>query len=466
MIRSTSASGWWWVAVVTILVGARADAEGWRAGAATRVITPREPLWMAGYASRDRPAEGTESDLFCKALLLEDARGKRACLVTLDLVAIDRELAGAVCRRLEAAHGLSRGEVSLAVSHTHCGPIVGKSLSVMTEVIPPEERDALAAWADTLETTIVEVVGEAIAAAGPVELRHGSGRATFAVNRRANPEAEVPARRAEGRLAGPVDHDVPVLAVSRTDGAPVAIVFGYACHATVLSFQQWCADYPGFAQEAIQSRHPGVVALFWAGCGADQNPLPRRTVELARGYGARLADAVEEVLAGPMEPVAARLETTFAEIPLRFASIPSDADLARDRNSADRFVAARARLLARRRAETGRPLDPEYPYPVGLWTLGDPSEGIDWLFLGGEVVVDYCLRFKGERRGTRTWVTAYANDVMAYVPSRRVLVEGGYEGGGAMVYYGQPSPWAEDVETRIADEVRRQGDAPEGTPTP
>lgn len=452
--RVSAARVWSALAGVLVVLAAGAAEAGWRAGAAARVITPTAPLWMAGYASRDRPAEGTESDLSCKALVLEDGEGRSACLVTLDLVAIDRGLAARVCRRLAAAHGFERGSVAIAVSHTHCGPIVGGSLSVMTEVIPVEQRGPLADWAAGLETTIVGVVAEAVAAVGPVELRHGSGRATFAVNRRANPEAEVPARRAESRLAGPVDHDVPVLSVSRADGTPVAIVFGYACHATVLSFQKWCADYPGFAQEALQARHPGAVALFWAGCGGDQNPLPRREVELARGYGRHLADAVEEVLAGPMEPVTPRLETSFTEIPLRFASLPSDADLERDAASADRFVSARARLLGRQRAETGRPLDAEAPYPIGLWRLG---EEIDWLFLGGEVVVDYALRLKGERRGTHTWVTAYANDVMAYVPSRRVLLEGGYEGGGAMVYYGLPAPWAEDVEERIVAGVRGLG---------
>jgi hypothetical protein len=45
---------------------------------------------------------------------------------------------------------------------------------------------------------------------------------------------------------------------------------------------------------------------------------------------------------------------------------------------------------------------------------------------------------------------------MAYIPSRRVLGEGGYEGGGAMVYYGLPSPWSDEVEKVIVDEVKRQ----------
>ena len=43
---------------------------------------------------------------------------------------------------------------------------------------------------------------------------------------------------------------------------------------------------------------------------------------------------------------------------------------------------------------------------------------------------------------------------MAYIPSKRVLKEGGYEGATAMVYYGQPSPWAEPVEEDIIEAVR------------
>jgi hypothetical protein len=85
--------------------------------------------------------------------------------------------------------------------------------------------------------------------------------------------------------------------------------------------------------------------------------------------------------------------------------------------------------------------------------LGD---GVEWFFLGGEVVVDYPLRLKGELSGAKTWVAGYTNDVMAYIPSRRVLLEGGYEGGGAMVFYGLPTVWSDQVETKIVTEVLRQ----------
>jgi hypothetical protein len=77
------------------------------------------------------------------------------------------------------------------------------------------------------------------------------------------------------------------------------------------------------------------------------------------------------------------------------------------------------------------------------------------VLLGGETVVDYSLRLKNELGADKTWVSGYCNDVMAYIPSRRVLEEGGYEGGGAMVYYGLPAPWGPQVEERIVKEVHR-----------
>ena len=231
------------------------------------------------------------------------------------------------------------------------------------------------------------------------------------------------------------------------------IVFGYACHATVLSFYQWSGDYPGYAQMALESRLPGVQAMFWAGCGGDQNPLPRRKVELARHYGERLALAVESVIATQeLRPLAASLESRAASIPLPYASVPELSELQETLDSKDRFEKARAQWLLSI-VETNGGLSETYPYPIVTWNLGDQ---IQWVFLGGEVVVDYALRIKKENRGTSTWVAGYTNDVMAYVPSRRVLREGGYEGAGAMVYYGLPGPWSETVEQRIMDEVTSQ----------
>src|SRR4029079_17908829 len=124
--------------------------------------------------------------------------------------------------------------------------------------------------------------------------------------------AEVPAMMAKGTpLAGPVDHAVPVMTVTRPDGKLEAIVFGYACHPTTLSFLTWCGDYPGFAQLELEKNHPGTTAMFVNTCGGDQNPLPRRKVELCEKYGHMLAVGVEEALKQPLQPVSSGIRTAF-----------------------------------------------------------------------------------------------------------------------------------------------------------
>ncbi|HVX12857.1 MAG TPA: neutral/alkaline non-lysosomal ceramidase N-terminal domain-containing protein [Pirellulales bacterium] len=443
------------IATFALLVAVHtAAADGWRAGTARTKITPERSMWMSGYGARDRPAEGTSLDLWAKVLVLEDARGKRVVLVTLDLVGIARDSSVRICGALREKYGLDRAQVMLAVSHTHCGPVVGRNLSAMY-FLDQQQLQWVDEYAEQLEQTVVKLVGEAIDHLAPCALAWGSGQATFAVNRRNNKEADVPQRRQAGGLVGPVDYDVPVLAVRDAKRELVAVAFGYACHATVLDFYQWSGDYPGYAQRALEESHPGMTALFWAGCGADQNPVPRRRVELAEQYGNHLAQSVDRVLAGVTAPVEGNLAATYREIELPFGPLPTRESLLQQSESTNKYEAQRGRLLLAR-VDAGQPLSPTYPYPIQCWWLG---RDVRWLALGGEVVVDYALRLKAELAGKRTWVAGYANDVMAYIPSRRVLAEGGYEGGGAMVYYGLPTVWAPEVEGLIVREARAQAGA-------
>ena len=313
-------------------------------------------------------------------------------------------------------------------------------------------RKDIADYADALQEKVVAVVGEALANREPAAVKWGSGQATFAVNRRNNKEADVPKLREQGALVGPVDYDVPVLAVRNREGELKAVLFGYACHATVLGINQWSGDYPGFAQLALEAAHPGAVALFWAGCGADQNPLPRREVPLAKQYGDQLAAAVDRALGAVMRPLEGELATAYDEIDLPYERLPTRDELQAQLESTNKYEAARARQLLDQ-IDGGQPLRPTYPYPVQTWRLG---RDLRFVLLGGEVVVDYAVRLKAELGREPTWVASYTNDVMAYIPSRRVWFEGGYEGGGAMLYTGHPSRWAPEVEELVIKQVRSQ----------
>lgn len=428
--------------------------EIWRAGAARVKITPNKPVWMSGYSNRTKPAEGTEHELWAKALALEDPAGRRAVLVTLDLVGIDRTTSLAVRESIQKKYGLSGDQVALNCSHTHCGPVVGRALEGFFFLNEKEwERiDQYTAW---LQKRLVLVVGEAVGKLAPCTLAWGEGWADFAVNRRNNKHDQVAQLREKGQLKGPVDHTVPVLKVTDAAGRIIAIVFGYACHPTKLTvFYRWCGDYAGFAQLDVENAYPGAVAMFWQGCGGDQTPWPRGGSDVAKTeqVGRQLADAVRKVLSGPMTPITGNLASRYAEVELRLDKLPDRQSLeARASSENPRDARWAKRLLEQ--IDSGKPPVQSYPYPVQLWQLGS---GPTFIMLGGEVVVDYALRLKAELGAERTWVAGYTNDVMAYIPSRRVLLEGGYEGSRAMIYYGLPSVWAADVEETIVKQVLAQ----------
>jgi hypothetical protein len=297
---------------------------------------------------------------------------------------------------------------------------------------------------------MVETIVKALDDLQPARLAAGSGTAHFAVNRREpTPNGIINGYNPKG----PVDHDVPVLRVTTPEGKLRAVVLGYACHNTTMQFYSWCGDYAGFAQAYLQEKHPGASALFWIGCGADANPLPRSKIELCEKYGHELADAVEKVLGGDMTAVQGAFAARYTTLALALDELPTRDRLAADLLSKQFAVRRRAERLLKV-LDGGGKLDDRYPYfPVQVWRLGD---GPLWVALGGEVVVDYGLRLKKELPGDRpVWVTGYANDVMAYIPSARVLKEGGYEADSSMIYYGLSTKWAPGIEEKIVGTVHR-----------
>lgn len=275
--------------VMGLLLFSAVTARGsWKAGIAKAVITPEKPVWLAGYGMK-RPPDGKLHDLWMKALALEDERGHRAVLVTSDFQGVPKSMSDRVFARLQEEHGLQRHQVLITFSHNHCGPRLGDDL-VDYYPVEAEQVALVAEYTDLMIDRMVTMVGAALDKLAPARLQTGQGIATFAVNRRNNPEADVPKLLASGQpLIGPVDHAVPVMTVTREGGQIDAILFGYACHPTTLSFFTWCGDYPGFAQLELEERYPGATAMFVNTCGGDQNPLPRRSVELCERYGRELA---------------------------------------------------------------------------------------------------------------------------------------------------------------------------------
>ncbi|MBL8821363.1 MAG: neutral/alkaline non-lysosomal ceramidase N-terminal domain-containing protein [Planctomycetia bacterium] len=426
---------------------APAPRKAWRAGTARAIITPQTKVWLAGYGTKREPT-GKLHELWMKALALEDEYGHQVVLITSDFQGIPKEMSDRVFQQLKQQLQLERQQVMITFSHNHCGPRLGSDLVDYYPVEPAQEK-LVEEYTKLMEERIVKLVADALKDLAPAHLNSNAGHATFAVNRRNNREADVPEMLKRGSpFKGPVDHTVPVITVARADHSLKAIVFGYACHPTTLSFTQWCGDYPGFAQLAIEQQHPHAMAMFVNTCGGDQNPLPRRTVELCEKYGKTLAQAVGDAIKKPAKPIDAELRYAFEFVDLPFELVVTRKQLQDSLKDSNAIKQRWAQRLLKK-LDRGETFPSAYPYPIHVWRLGEL-----WMIgQGAETVVDYALQFKSHF-GKETWVLGYVDDMAAYIPSRRVWDEGGYEGGSYLYEYGRPAlRWAGDIETRITRTV-------------
>jgi hypothetical protein len=424
----------------------------WKAGAARVDTTPHEPVWMSGYASRSSPSQGVAHPLAAKALALADARGNTVVMVTCDIIAFNRDFTGRVCERAKARYGLPRENIVLFASHCHSGPTPGDSLDRFKS--DGAVRDGAQNNVDytlALESKLVDLIGEAVGKLEPARLTYGVSRAHFALNRRE--KTATGGFKLGKNPSGPIDESVPVLQVQTAASKPLAVVFGYACHNTTHrpNMMQIDPDYAGYAQDGTEADNPGAVALFVTGCAGDADPHPYGTLDLAREHGRKLADAVKLLLDRPllMTRLSGTLRSAFTESTIHFGG-PTDRGsyekLLNDPNAGRRRHAQR--MIAT--IDDGKTIRTQAPYAVQAFILG---EQLTLVALSGEVVVDYAIRLQKERGGDgrSLWVAAYANDVVGYIPSVRVLKEGGYEAGEAFFGSTYPTPLADDIESIVIE---------------
>jgi len=437
-------SRWWW-GVLALAVSVPAAGQELKAGLAKAVITPDGPVWLSGYSGRTKPAEGKVHDLFAKVAAFEDAAGVRVVLVTLDLGSVGEALTEAVAAKCQRRFQLPREGLILNVSHTHCAPEVAAERRVF-HALPDAEEEKLVKYLAGLEDQLVDLVGSALKDLRPAKVSYGVGSTDFASNRRLPTEkGYVNSQNPDGVT----DRSVPVLRIER-DGKVQGIVFGYACHNTTLAFQQYCGDYAGFAQAELEAKYPDAIALFVMGCGGDQNPYPRhgpRGLEFARQHGKSLADAVEKALAGPLAPVRGPLKVAYSVAPLDLEPLPPVERLKAEAEGPAGLAQRKARYLLDE-LERKKTIDLKQRCPLHAVRFGD-----DLLIIGvsGETVVDYSLRAKKDfaDRAKAVWVAGYCDDVFAYLPSRRVLKEGGYEGREGILHQLTPTPFAPSVEEKV-----------------
>lgn len=388
--------------------------SGWKAGVARANITPDESIWMAGFGFRNKPSEGVTTDIWASALALEDANGHRAVIIAIDNAGIRKELSDAIRAKLRTAYNLINEQIVINSSHTHTGPATSARF-----LKDEKERKKVEQYAAKLENQIVEIVGNALHSLQPVKIYAGNGVSRFQVNRRTNIQYKL---HLQSQFNGPNDYAVPVIKVEKASGDLLALLFGYACHASMLRDYKISGDYPAFARMELEKLYPGAMPVFFQGAGGNQIGHPRNTVEATRQAGKSLAAAVESVVSEPMKELTASLTTSYSEINL-------ESDPVLQKSGGNESVVQ------------------SYPYPVQVWKIGD----LPVITLGGEPVVEFAIKLK-LLFGEDAFVFGYSNDVMAYISTSLILNEGGYEGSSSPF---RGVKWALNIEDMIIQEALR-----------
>ncbi len=441
-------------AVVVFLPSTWAFAAGeaeWKVGLAQAKVTPERPLFLSGYASRSKPYEEIKTQLYVKAVVLEDRQRHRAALVTSDLLGFPAAVAEPIFERIQTRTGLKRNQVLLNASHIHTGPALSLDPKDQDGRTPGDAQRTIE-YTRQLQDKVVEVVVQAAERLEPARLSWGSGVAHFVMNRRQfTPKGVILGVNPRG-LA---DRTVPVLRIDAPDGKPRAILFGAAVHNTTLQPEHnfVCGDYAGYAQEYVERKYPAAQAMFMIGCAGDANPYPRGSLELAAGHGIDLGKEVRRVLETKLQPVRGLLAVAYDRVALPLQEPPPQAELAKQA-AAKRGISAWVAQKMLAVLARGDKLPTHYTCPLAVWRFGDD---LTLVALPGEVVVDYVPLIEKAIGPDRLWISAYNNDVFGYLPSGRVLSEGGYETRGLYAGgIGYFSPKAQDVVVEKVRELARK----------
>lgn len=459
--RCTSRLACWpFCAVIFLALSTGALAQSWQIGTAKRDITPTEPVRLSGYAARSRPTIEIADNLSVRALVFQHESKAAQIIVSIDSIGLSAKLTDRILDQLTSTIEITRDRIVFCTTHSHTSPhLDGGLTNLFGGPLIDEENAAMLRYSDLLVKRTVECVIDAHSHLQSGNIEYGLGSADFAINRRLGARQPLPGF---GSVAdGPVDHTVRVLRATDRSGHVLAIAFQYACHCTSINpeLNKVSADWAGIAAELIEKQFPGSVALPIIGCGADANPSPRGKQEDAIAHGKSLAQSVHAICTGSLKPLPAPTQSAFA-----FAALeperPSRERLVEMSKSDSKFERHFAKTMLDILQAKNR-LPETYPAPVHFWGFGDE---LVWIFLGGEVVVDYQMRLEKEfSQYTNVWVAAYVDDCFAYVASERIRNEGGYEAETSMLYYNQPGRWVSGTEDLLVArilEMSRQKRAP------
>jgi len=383
---------------------AQESADVLRAGVARIDITPKEPVTLSGYGSRKDLSKGVHDPLSARVVAFEN-NGKRLVLVSTDLLGFYGGTAEQFRETILAKFNLQPAELFLTGIHTHAAPTL--------TLDKDKGHENNLKYTKTLEGKLAKVIGEALDSTAPVRVGAGIGYSPVGSNRREVrldgagwPKEAIKLGR---NPYGPTDKQVLVAKIANADGAPVAVLFDYATHATALGPKNYqiSGDVLGLAEQFVEKiLGPDLIAPAFAGASGDIDPWYR----IVPGFNTEGGWIPEPVLLGTLlgEEVvhvyrniketspAGKIETSFITMPLPKKPADDPDEETKGQTTPMNITAARA---------------------------GD----VAFIGFGCEMCTEIGMAIKAASPFKHTFVITHCNGAAGYLPTKDMYKEGGYE---------------------------------------
>ncbi|MCG7852735.1 MAG: neutral/alkaline non-lysosomal ceramidase N-terminal domain-containing protein, partial [Methanosarcinaceae archaeon] len=354
------------------------------AGVAKSDITPPIGGLMYGYSARGtNVSNGVHDPLYARALVLDDGNTKLV-IVTVDIGAIRRENADNIKRIVRERTNIKN--ILLVASHTHSGP---------------------AQCSKDTENKIAETIVKANFNLIPARIGKGIGEVHEGHNRRmihTDGSLEMLWENRNRIPTSPVDYQLGVIRIEGSGGA-IATLVNFACHPVVAGPENLLisADYPGSMTRILEKEIGGQV-MYLPGASGDINPFWDKTppeegaFEQIEKMGRALSDEVLRVSHHILD---------FEEMPK--ISCITETNLLASRNDT---------IRAERKIQT----------EINTLLIG---HDLALAMFPGEFFVEHGLSLKERSPFKFTFFVGYCNDQLAYFPTIKSTLTGGYGAASA-----------------------------------
>lgn len=433
----------------------------------SEVMTPDRPVFMHGFGARTSKSEGVHDQLYVKAAMLE--ANKTLLLLTIDALGADRSFVLGVKEALKETFGLEHHEVLINFSHTHH--------SVFLTGLDTEHRRgaysiAQEGWTDNdeeldytedealfrfMRDTILRMTEYCRNHLVPGELSIGRGFSDFAVSR----------RKPDGKggvswspyVDGSIDKELLVMKLTDAAGAVKGISYNYGCHTTSMGSDNMLLsnDFAGRTSRVLEETYPGAAVLFLQGCAGELKP--RKSAEGTRFKSLTIAemeeagtDLAQDVIRimeqAPFQTVHCSFRTALAD-PLLYTEQTPAAFYEPIASNPDYNSFYRNAAIRTIQAIKDGTIKDRIPHYISIWKLDDRHRIVS---MEGEVSTEYSLLIKKLFADDTTLALGYTNGVYCYIPTRKMIGEGGYE-SDCNFFFDMRGPFVPEIEDIIVGQL-------------